>query len=286
MNIRKIKRSEEAVVGIVVAVLLAGLLFAVMTIIQMVYVPKWMEQKEAEHMDSVVEQFAQLKTAIDTQSALQQKNTPIATSITLGSGELPYLMSVRAYGELEVRGNACKIELTDGLGNVLNSFSVGIIRYSSANAYFINQEFIYETGAVITNQQEGNMMSIKPQFSIEKNPNLNISLTIINISEVGGKIASGGYGTIAIQTEYNDSLTSVNYTNVKNLNISTSYVNAWETFLNSTLKKTMTYGETNDFSIQTYINNNGYINISFANPITVYLKRIDILAQIGPGWIE
>jgi len=282
MKLRKIKSEEEAVVGIVVAVLLAGLLVTVISILQMVYVPKWMEQREAEHMDMVQEQFAQLKTAIDTQSAMQQKNTPIATSITLGSGELPYLMSARAYGELEIREKACTITITDSSGNVLNNSSIGIIRYSSANAYFINQEFIYETGAVITNQPNGNMMSIKPQFSIEKNPNFNISLTIINISSVGGKIASGGYDTIAVQTEYNNSFALVSYSNVKYLNISTSYANAWEIFMNSTLKKNnLVYGT--DFSID----NNKHVDVTFISSYpTIGLKIIEILTQIGPGWVE
>ena len=79
LNLRRLKCSNEGVVGIVVAVLLIGLLVSVVSLIQYQYVPKWMEEKEAEHMNDVLNQFSQLKFAIDSQSASGQTNTPIAT---------------------------------------------------------------------------------------------------------------------------------------------------------------------------------------------------------------
>ena len=106
---RKLKNSDEGVVGIVVAVLLIGLLFSVVSLVQTVYVPKWMEQKESEHMDEVAVQFSQLKYAIDTHSATEQINNPISAAITLGSRELPYLMSTRAFGHLEILENVNNI---------------------------------------------------------------------------------------------------------------------------------------------------------------------------------
>ena len=44
--LRKIKKSDHGVVGIVVAVLMIGLMVSVISLIQMVYVPKWMEQRD------------------------------------------------------------------------------------------------------------------------------------------------------------------------------------------------------------------------------------------------
>ena len=46
MNIKQIKNSDDAVVGIVVAILLIGLLLAVISIVQTVFVPNWMERKK------------------------------------------------------------------------------------------------------------------------------------------------------------------------------------------------------------------------------------------------
>jgi len=47
--IRSLKTRNEAVAGIVVAVMIVGLVLAVVSIIQTIYVPKWMETREAEH---------------------------------------------------------------------------------------------------------------------------------------------------------------------------------------------------------------------------------------------
>ena len=73
MKIKKFKNSDDAVVGIIVAILLIGLIILVISILQTVFIPNWMKQIEAEHMDEVADQFSQLKFAIDIQSALEKK---------------------------------------------------------------------------------------------------------------------------------------------------------------------------------------------------------------------
>ena len=275
---RKIEKSEYGVVGIVVAVLLIGLMVSVVSLIQMVYVPKWMEQIEAEHMDEVNAQFSQLKFAIDTQSSTSQLNTPIASSITLGSKELPYLLSVRAFGQLEILSDSFTL-------NIMNSsdtytYSFGTIKYSSSNAYFLDQTFIYEAGAIIISQQEGNMISVKPSFNVVNNGGVkNISIFIADINGIGGKTTGSGYGTTAIQTEYTGFF-NVDMQDISQITINTSYPNAWSIYLDWVLKKVLSY---TDYMIS--INTDG-LSIQFFNSPDVDLKIVNINAQIGAGWIE
>jgi len=61
-KLKSIKYSNEGAAGMVAAVLLIGLLFSFIAFIQAVYVPQWMEQKEAEHMEQVAIQFTQFKS--------------------------------------------------------------------------------------------------------------------------------------------------------------------------------------------------------------------------------
>ena len=63
------KTTDSAVVGMVSAILIVGLIVAVISVIQVVYVPIIMEQREAEHMDKVTEQFGSLTSVIDSQAA-------------------------------------------------------------------------------------------------------------------------------------------------------------------------------------------------------------------------
>lgn len=288
LKLRKFNCSDYGVVGIVVAVLLIGLLVSVVSLIQYSYVPKWMEEKEAEHMDTVLNQFSQLKFAIDSQSASNQTNTPIATSITLGSKELPYLMSMRSYGRLEIISNDCYITINSSSNN--KTIPVGIIKYTSANAYYIPEEkqaYVYEAGSIITSQTKGNSISIKPSFKLVKNGNeIEIIFSVVNITGAGEKISYGGYDTVPIQTELNTSHLFDPFNETKKISIDTSYPVAWSVFLNSSLKAGgYEYGDTNDYTIAS-TDDNVKIEFKADSYPDVRLNLIDILSQIGPGWVE
>ena len=285
---RNIKNTDDAIVGIVASFLIVGLIVAVVSVIQTVYIPKWMEQQEAEHMEEVGNQFAQLKYAIGEHMLIKQKGIPISTSITLGSKELPFLMSSRAFGSLTIVPDQCTITVIDSSGKI-NSSQIGVIKYSSANAYYLNQEYIYEAGAVILNQNQGNTMVIKPNFLVSNEEEVNIIFTITNISTVARKNSISGYGTYPIQTEFsdnnNDTIQLIK--NVLKINIDTHYQNAWHRFINGTLRNQgLNYnGYGKNYTIN--LSESG-ITVEFAESTTVnlYIKLTQIDAQVAPGWIE
>ena len=276
---RKLIKSNEGVVGIVVAVLLIGLMVSVVSLVQSVYVPKWMEQKEAEHMNEISSQFSHLKFAIDTQSSTGHLNSPIASSITLGSKEMPFLMSLRAFGYLDILPNSIDFNFENNTDNY--PFSLGAIKYSSLNGYYLDQSFIYQAGAVIVNQYEGNMMSIKPSFVIVNDSGIvNITIKLVDIVGIGGKLSASGFGTTAIQTEYLE-YNEYNITDIDSIEINTLYPNAWKVYLDWLLEKELA---PSDYEPPNVDNND--ITITFTNQPDVYLKIIKITAQIGAGWIE
>lgn len=287
IQMKKMKNSDDAVVGIVATFLIVGLIVTVISMIQAVYIPKWMEQTEADHMEVVADQFSQLKFAIDTQSAIKEPGTPISTAITLGNKELPFLTSSRAYGSLDILSDECMVTINYSNVTKSNSYPLGVIKYSSANAYFLNQAYICEAGAVILSQSQGNTMSIKPAFSVSYGygSDINISFTILNISTIGEKRSIGGYGTYPMQTEFSG-VNVTNFTDVKNIIIDTNYQNAWQKFINNTLINSglnhHSYGA--DFSIS--VNDDSMV-LKFNKSITVNLKlkHVTINAQIAPGWI-
>lgn len=285
-----------AVVGVVTAILLTGLVVAVISLVQTMFVPRIMEQREAEHMDKVAEQFAYLTSVIDGQAAERTNNIPIATSITLGSKELPYLLSVRAFGTLEILPNMWSIGIVNGSqseNNMTSFFQIGSIKYSSANAYFLDQTFVYEAGAMIVGQNQGNLMMVRPAFyavyDSEKNK-VNISFDVINISSIGGKTSAAGFGTYPIQTEFDRISTDILFSNVQNITFTSVYSNAWKVFINRTLIREGLnvggYGEhfsLNDAGLDIILN---FSSSNTPPVVNVHFRVIDIQAQIGPGWIE
>lgn len=290
---RGIYNSNDGVVGIVVTLMIIGLFVAALAMVQTVFVPKWMEQKESEHMSEVAKQLTQLKFAIDTQSLVGEKNIPVSTPVTLGSDEMPFLTTMRSYGDLNIMPNSCKITITyvspsnpDGESV---SFTTGTITYSSSNAYYMNQVYVYENGALILSQQSEDVMSVQPSLSILLNKDL--SFTIFRISELGDKTSAGGYGTYPIQTRFVDSK-GYNYKDVKSIKIETSYQNAWNLFLKDVL---MSNSLDVDFGFEAHVTSypdQGTVVVTFTDDPgnNVFLpdldvKLIDIAAQISPGWI-
>jgi len=287
------KTTDRAVVGIVTAIMLIGLIATVISIIQVVYVPKIMEQREAEHMDKVAEQFTSLTSIIDGQAADERKGIPIATSVTLGSRELPYLVSSKAFGTLEIFEKSCNITIkNETIDSTIQTslFSLGTIGYSSTNAYFLDQSYIYEAGAMIVSQSQGNLMMIPPDFFVDNYTSnaVNISFDVVNISGVAEKTTAAGSGTYPIQTEFREISINKIFTDVQSITIATSFSNAWRILLNSSLTGA---GLNNaGYGSQFFLNDTGQackLEFRSSSPtVNISFKIIEIRAQIGPGWVD
>jgi hypothetical protein len=290
---RVIKKTDTAVVGIVSAILVISLIVVVISIIQVVYVPAIMEQREAEHMDKVTEQFGSFTSVIDSQAVIERKGIPIATFVTLGNKELPFLVSSKAFGTLEILDNARAITITNKSSGISQTFPIGVITYSSDNAYFLDQLYTYEAGAMIVSQSQGNSMICRPGFYIEYNSTtniVNISFDVVNISSFGQKTIAGGFGTYPIHTEFLDISTNIIFTNVSNVTITTPLSNAWLVFINrSLIEKNLNH---EGYGSQFLLTDTGQaLKVDFPSSgvspsVNIIFKIINIRAQIGPGWAE
>jgi hypothetical protein len=160
---------------------------------------------------------------------------------------------------------------------------LGIIKYSSSNGYFINQNYVYEYGGVILSQSDGNTMKIRPSIFANFEENLTLTFHLKNIATIGGKGAISGFDTYPIQTEYLGYSSSYTLTSITKFYLISNYTDPWYSFLNNTLINAgLIYGD--DYSI---IKNNKNVTVTFTSSITVNaeIDIIDIGAQIAPGWI-
>jgi type II secretory pathway pseudopilin PulG len=284
--IRSLKTKNEAVAGIVVAVMIVGLVLAIVSIIQTIYIPKWMESREAEHMGVVSDQFSQLKYAIDSQ-IVSQKNTPISTPITLGSRELGFFISNKAFGRLAIISNGWAYRITRTVGDTFEG-NFGVLRYNSENSYFLNQAYTYEIGGVILDQDQGYVFIIKPEVSARYNTSnrqVDLSMRCIDLISNDDRTSITGYGTYPVRTEYiastNDTITSV-----KSLTVITPFPAIWENFLNATLSKV--YLEKNNHYMITKSSNQ--VTVSFNYPpltnVILNLETAIVSTQITMGWSD
>ena len=295
--VKRIIPSNEGVVGIVTAFLIIGLIVIVFSVVQTVYVPQWMKENEADHMEVVADQFSQIKFAIDTHCQFEDENNPITTSITLGNKEMPILSSSRSYGSIEILPEQFVISIS-GASFPTSTTALNTLKYSSSNAYFLDQEYIFEAGAIILSQYQGDTMVIKPSFSIDNNKTddfkFNISIDLVNIIPVEDENYISGYGIYPIKTQY-ESVDEFTINQISNLLIQTEFPDSWERFLNNSFKQAgLKYSnDLYDIHNETFYfeKNGGQIKVIFGGRgsdvrVNVNLRITNISAQISQGWIN
>ena len=306
MRYRNVTRENTAVAGVIEALLLVALVAIILSTIQLVYIPQIMEEKEAEHMDQVSNQFSQLKSAVEFQSMMGAIGTgesiaysPVSSPITLGSKELPYFVTARSYGEVALT------DLDDAGDYLINiqpapaDFPSGIpltsIKYEAFNSEFIDQTYVLEGGGIVLKQpepDEGEVMKVNPSISVENASELGyikINWNIPLFDGVTGKKSYGGYGY------YKECFIRTNYTTHYTHSGSTAYVYIYTDYPDAWNKSFIQ----DDTGILWEFYNNGYINFEVDDSmspnrveitpgtkfINLELTIVKIGVQIGPGVI-
>ena len=301
MKRSKLIKNNNAVSGVIEALLLVALVAIILATIQLVYIPDIMEDKETDHMSEVEKQFSYLKSTIDIQSMTKEKII-ISSPVTLGNNELPYFVTMSAIGTIEIydqddvgnyRIKILPVPTLDDFPDTFISDYDGIpltsIKYYAHNSYIDDYTYVFEGGGIIVKRPNEGML-VKPSIIVENTSDTRITIYYtlpIFISSPGKKIDASGYGdpdkTIFIYTNYSlsdsDSITDAT------LEIYTNYIDAWNQSL---------IGENG--LLQEYYNR-GYVDVirddtqtpalieikSDSKIIDLELTVVKIGVQIGPG---
>lgn len=300
MKLRRFHRNNCALAGVLEAILLIALVAIIISIIQLSYVPEIMEQKESDHMDQVSNQFSQIKSVIEIQSMMGTMDTgepitytPMSSPITMGSKELPYLISARSYGQVDL------IDLDDAGNHKINiqpapaDFPTGIpltsLIYSATNFYYPSQKYILEGGGIILQQSDDEVMRIHPSMNVENRSDLGyikINYFIPLFNGVSGRKSYGGSQDCYVYTNYTKYYTHSG--NAVFIHIYTDYIDAWHDAL---------VNESRGILWEYY--DNGYIDIDIdetttpdrieitpsSKTINLQLTIAEIGIQVGPGYV-
>lgn len=279
MRHRKFIKEKFAVAGVIEALLLVALVAIILSTIQLVYIPQVMSEREADHMDEVSNQFSFLKSIIDLQGVTKE-DVPIASPITLGSRELPYFVTARAFGELSIIKDVDLYNINVDHGYLV--IPLTSIKYTAYNSYYLDGAdliYVLEGGAIILKQPDGEAMRVEPAITVENKTNdVNIYYDIPIITGLPGKNLTSGYTNCFIRTNYSSSdANPLSVTGISSINISTDYPNAWYSLLDSSLEDNVNIAK-----------GSNYVEITKKVPgkqINLYYTRIYLYAQISPGWI-
>ncbi|HEV8595914.1 MAG TPA: hypothetical protein VGR51_10350 [Thermoplasmata archaeon] len=254
-------RSEEGVAS-TVGTLMALLVFLMfLSLITNQYVPVWMKDSEASHMNVALGQFSSLKSSIDLQNLAAQGSGPeyvpvtTASAVTLGVDGVP-IFAVPTLGELSSDPDDGGFTVTfDYLiptpsgGDIrirVREQSNGSVALDVVNRYYTRQKIAFENGAVIRSQQDGQVVRAQPTFLVtETNHTLQIRMDLVSLY---GRGSVSGTSTEVVNSRLfaTDLQTYDRFPNnaVIWVNHTSEYGLAWYHFWNETLEQSLHLGGT------------------------------------------
>jgi len=278
MKKRNLIKNNTAVAGVIEALLIVALVAIVLSTIQLTYIPKIMEQREADHMDDVTNQFSFLKSIIDLQS-ITKEDVPITSPVTLGGSAIPYFVTAAAEGYVSIIGE----DNTDKTINVdynAKIFPLTSIIYYGINYYYYDQTYLIEGGNIFLDQHDGDVLKVEASVKVENlSSEINIYYSIPIFVDFPGKNETiPASSNCYIRTNYSERSDTVwtALSDISSINITTDYPGSWHDFFNATLHDSVNY-QYGDHYIEA---------LKKDIQINLYYKEVYIYAQLGPGEIR
>jgi len=225
------------------------------------FVPVWMSDNESTHMSQVIQQFTTIKSSVDIAISNSANSriapTPVFVPVTLSSASIPVFASATA-GILRFLPDGINTRPTfnvtyagdsNPLGPTNDGKTGGSLDLWCPNRYFVEQHIIYENGAVILNQTDGEFVIAGPQFLVKNLGTTGAPNRVLQITQVslqGSNVTIGGTGSkgVSAKLQFADTKTYQNSAGPSfSITFNSTHGKAWERFFNSTLNGTagMTY---------------------------------------------
>lgn len=203
---RLIRTDDGAVSNIVTSIMMLGIVFTILGMILTVYVPVWAKSQEATHMEDVANSFTELKSTVDAQIAQGDLGTKMSTRVKLGTEGGPLLGLGQSTGGLLFQPESSQMSIYN-TDDAFEKYGTGRgkLSYQASNIYYVEQQYVYENGAVILEQQGSTLMKVEPNIYID-NVSGTTTISSVLITLQGDLENVGGIRSQSVQT----SLLSVN----------------------------------------------------------------------------
>ena len=252
--------NDEGVAATVGTIMSLLVFISLMGIFTNQFVPVWMSDNESSHMSTVIEQFINLKSSIDISISNNPNSlvapSPIFVPITLSTGGIPVFAAPTA-GVLTLTpstlGQRPTLNLTyhwvstvSGtpqpytLDNTNDGLSGGCLDLYCPNRYFVEQHIVYEGGAVILNQSDGDFVIAGPQLAIRNmgtsgSPNWTVMMTQVTVEGQSNTIGGTGSKGVVADLKFADTNSLTNPTpGDLEIEITSAHGMAWWSYFNRT----------------------------------------------------
>ncbi len=235
---RGLSNATDAQAGVVGTLLAISIFAIILSMVINDYIPRWQEDKEAEHAHRLENQIAEFKSSLDRQilhARLEQNR-----SMTMYH---PFMMGLKGVavfatdsgGDLRINELQNQFILSNGSGTLATSS--GSIEFTADHQYYVDQRYIYENGAVIVAQREENFVRMGPQFSLYKENGV-VSCAFTMVSVTSDSQLQTSSGTLGLRTQivtYQQQTFRWPTLVTLQMTIDTQFPTAWAQFYNRTL---------------------------------------------------
>lgn len=241
-------------VGTIMALLVFITFFGIFT---NQFVPVWMSDNESSHMATALQQFSTVKSSIDLAVSNYANSlvapAPVFVPVTLSSVGIP-VFAAGTSGILTFLPTSVSTKPVFNItyiyqsGSDVNTLSPsndgqsgGMLDLYCPNRYFVEQHLVYENGAIILNQSDGEYVIAGPQMSIKNagtvdSPSIVVMITYMSL--YGTNVTVGGAGSKGVNADLQYAGTSA-YTNPNlsdlTIQIVSQHGTAWYNYFNRTL---------------------------------------------------
>jgi hypothetical protein len=264
------------------------------------FVPAWMSDNESTHMSQVIGQFTTLKSQVDIGVSNSQNSliapTPIFVPITLSAPGIPVFaastagimsfvpesLSLRPIFNVTYtyRSATTGTQLTLSPSN--DGRAGGSLDLYCPNRYYVEEHLIYENGAVILNQSDGEFVIAGAQFAVKnvgtgQSPSRVVMMT--QVSMQGENKTIGGTGSKGVNADITYASTTA-YDNADKttltITMTTQHGVAWKNFFLRALNGTanMTIGHGFNITMTKYHFSNNLLDYSI---LTVTIDSVSTL---------
>ncbi len=288
---RRLSWDEEGVSSTIGTIMAMMIFLTLLSMFMNQYVPIWMEDNEATHMNDVEGQFATLKHSIDLQilaGTMGKYDVSLYSPVTLGAEGIP-MFSAPTLGQLSVNPDPSRsgtevswnYNMSGNGAQMLYSNSSGNVKLLVPNRYYVVQTIVYENDAIILSQAEGQLVKAPPQITLRKE-GARYNMIITQTSLIGKNQTFNGFDNRGITT-YMRAVTTSTFDDVDAhipttdaltgdiyINQTTQYGDAWESYFDNMMLR---YGFTQGVEYQL---SRSWVNTSWEmNPTETIRLSID-----------
>jgi len=252
--------NDEGVAATVGTIMALLVFLAFMGIFTNQFVPVWMSDNESTHMSQTIEQFITLKSSIDISISNNPNSivapSPIFVPVTLSTAGIPVFAGPTA-GVLMLSpdtlnqrpslnltyqwvSNVSGAPQTYTLSSANDGHSGGNLDLYCPNRYFVEQHIVYEDGAVILNQSDGEFIVAGPQLSLrnmgsQASPNWVVMITQVTVEGKNNTIGGTGSKGVTATLKFADTAALSNPTpSTLTIDVVSPHGMAWKNYFNRT----------------------------------------------------